>query len=147
VRHGSDIVVWFARKFGDDVAAMAVKHSDEVLKGGTKIADLSKTALKHPLNRHTPTRVAQQFKHMDKVSINKYLDEVSFFNKSWTEEQITEALNFGYKETLSKGVVNGEYSFKYLGDNVTIYVEEGVFKSGYGDYIYSYEEIMSSLFN
>ncbi len=84
---------------------------------------------------------------MDKVSINKYLDEVSFFNKPWTEEQITEALNYGYKEELSKGVVTGEYSFKYLGDNVTIYVEEGVFKSGYGDYIYSYEEIMSSLFN
>ncbi len=112
VRYGPDFVMVFISKFGDDATAMAVKHSDEVLKGGTKIADLSKTALKHPLNRHTPTRVAQQFKHMDKVSINKYLDEVSFFNKSWTEEQITEALNYGYKEALSKGVLTGEYSFK-----------------------------------
>ena len=119
--------------------------SEYVIKGSTEIVDLTKTALKHPLNRHAPARVAQQFKYMDEEAIIKYLDEVTFFNKSWTEEQIIDALNYGYKEALSKGVTTGEYNYKYLGDNVTIYLEEGVFKSGYGDYVYSYEEIKSLL--
>ena len=82
---------------------------------------------------------------MDEDAITRYLNEVTFFNKSWTEEQIIDALNYGYKEALSKGVTTGEYNFKYLRDNVTVYLEEGVFKSGYGDYVYSYEEIMSLL--
>lgn len=82
---------------------------------------------------------------MDKELGLKYVDEVTFFNKSWTEEQITDALNYRYKEALSKGVTTGKYNFKYLGENVTVYLKEGVFKSGYGDYIYSYEVIMSLL--
>ncbi len=49
VRYGPDFVMAFISKFGND-AALAVKHGDEVIEGATKIADLSKTALKHPLN-------------------------------------------------------------------------------------------------
>ena len=72
------------------------------------------------MNRHTPARVARQFEYMDEEAITKYLNEVSFFNKSWTEEQITDALNYGYKEALLKGITTGEYSFEFMGDIITV---------------------------
>lgn len=31
VRYGPDVVLWAVRKFSDDAAAMAVKHSDEAM--------------------------------------------------------------------------------------------------------------------
>ncbi|MBP3486912.1 MAG: RHS repeat protein [Roseburia sp.] len=129
----------------DDVVTNGVSTIDDVIEGGSDIADLANTALKHPLNRHTPSRVANQFKYMSEEAIQNYLDTVTFFNKSWTEEQIVEALNYGYKEALGNGISTGEYSFKYLDDTITIYLEDGVFKSGYGDYVYTYEEIISLL--
>ncbi len=147
----------YAVRYGDEAgAAMAdffrwlgksdkANDASKVVKGSFEIANLSKSALKHPLNRHTPARVAQQFSHMSDEAVSNYLKNVTFFNRSWTESQITDALNYVYKKAVANGVVTGEYSFEYLGDTVTVYLEEGVFKSGYGDYVYSYEEIMSLL--
>ncbi len=106
---------------------------------------LSGTALKHPLNRHTPARVANQFRYMSESAIQKYLQGTTFFNRVWSEEQIIQALNYGYQEALANGISTGEYSFKYLGDNITVYLENGTFHSGYGDYRYTYEEIMQLL--
>lgn len=37
VRYGLDFAIAFATKFGDDVAAMAVKHGDEVIEGSTNV--------------------------------------------------------------------------------------------------------------
>lgn len=68
-----------------------------------------------------------------------------FFEWNWTEKQVRAALNFGYKEALNNSVTTGKYSFKYLGENVTVYLENGVFKTGYGDYVYTYDELLKLL--
>ena len=111
------------------------------------IPDLSKTALKHPLNMHMPSRVAQQFLHLsaDTDKIADYLKKESFFNLSWTEQQIINALNYGYREALSHNVRSGYYSFKYLGEEITIFLQEGILKTGFGPHHYTLEEIMSLL--
>lgn len=50
----------------------------------------------------------------------------------------------GY-DLLNRGVITGKYSFKYLGENVTVYLEDGIFKTGYGDYVYTYDELVKLL--
>lgn len=81
----------------------------------------------------------------DRASAEKYLDYKSFFNKNWTDEQVRSALNYGYKDALSKGFTSGKYTFTYLGDEVTIYMENGIFKTGYGNYKFTYEELLELL--
>ena len=48
-------------------------------------------------------------------------------------------------KALNSGVTTGKYSFKYLGENVTVCLEDCVFKTGYGDYVYTYDELLKLL--
>ena len=115
-------------------------------KGGSNaISDLSNKAVKHPMNDHMPARYAKQLQYMSKDAAEQYLSYKTFFNQDWTDEQVRAALNCGYKEALNNGVTTGKYSFEYLGEKITVYLEEGMFKTGYGDYIYTYDELLKLL--
>ena len=109
------------------------------------VSALSNKAVKHPMNDHMPARYAKQLQYMSKEVVKQYLNYKTFFNSNWTEEQVKAAINFGYKEALNSGVTTGKYSFKYLGENVTVYLEDGIFKTGYGDYVYTYDELITLL--
>ena len=113
--------------------------------GRKTISDLSNKAVRHPMNDHMPARYAKQLQYMSKEGAEQYLNYKTFFNSNWTDEQVRAALNFGYKEALNRGVITGKYSFKYLGENVTVYLEDGIFKTGYGDYVYTYDELVKLL--
>ena len=113
--------------------------------GSKTISDLSNKAVKHPMNDHMPARYAKQLQYMSKEGAEQYLNYKTFFNSNWTDEQVRAALNFGYKEALNSGVITGKYSFKYLGENVTVYLEDGILKTGYGDYVYTYDELVKLL--
>ncbi len=113
--------------------------SSENNQEGTNI---SKSVLKHILNRHMPLQVAKKFEHMSEEMIQKYLNAVSFFNKNWSVEMIQEALDYGLNEAINQGVEKGKYIFEYLGDIITIYIENGFLKTGYGNYKYTIDEIM-----
>ncbi|MEE0348930.1 MAG: pre-toxin TG domain-containing protein [Lachnospiraceae bacterium] len=113
--------------------------------GSKTISDLSNKAVKHPMNDHMPARYAKQLQYMSKEGAEQYLNYKTFFNSNWTDEQVRAALNFGYKEALNSGVITEKYSFKYLGENVTVYLEDGILKTGYGDYVYTYDELVKLL--
>ena len=113
--------------------------------GSASIPDLSNKAVKHPMNDHMPTRYAKQLQFMSEEAAEQYLRYKTFFNSNWTDEQVRAALNYGYKEALNNGVTTGKYLFKYLGENVTVYLEDCVFKTGYGDYVYTYDELLKLL--
>ena len=124
----------------------ALKGVSGALEGGSAlIPDLSNKAVKHPMNDHMPTRYAKQLQFMSKEAAEQYLSYKTFFNPNWTDEQVRAALNYGYKEALNSGVTTGKYSFKYLGENVTVCLEDCVFKTGYGDYVYTYDELLKLL--
>ncbi len=109
------------------------------------IANLSNKALKHAMNDHIPAKYAKQLQHMNKQFAEKYLSYKTFFNPNWTDKQVKEALNFGYKAALKNNVTTGKYSFMYLGEQIEIYLENGVFKTGYGDYVYTYDKLIKLL--
>ncbi len=86
------------------------------------IPDLSRKAVKHPMNDHILSRYANQVEHIGQTNAEIYLSNNTFFNKSWTDEQVIAALNYGYKEAVSIGFQHGRYTFSYMGEKVTIYI-------------------------
>ena len=90
-------------------------------------------------------RYSKQFEYFSIEMSEQYLKYKTFFNSNWTDEQVRAALNFGYKEALNSGITSGKYSFEYLDENVTVYLEDGIFKTGYGDYVYTYDELVKVL--
>ncbi|MEI2989293.1 MAG: hypothetical protein V8T22_09555 [Oscillospiraceae bacterium] len=97
------------------------------------------------MNDHMPSKYANQLPYMDRAADEKYLKYKSFFNKNWTDEQVKGALNYGYKKALTEGVNSGKYTFTYLGEEVTVCLENCVFKTGYGNYKFTYEELLELL--
>ena len=73
----------------------------------------------------------------------KELENTSFFNKDWSVAQIQEAVNAGYKEALEKGITSGRYTFSYAGENVTVALENGGLKTAFGDFQYTYEQLLN----
>lgn len=129
----------------DDALDELAQGERVVVEGGTSIPDLSNKAVKHPMNDHMPARYVKQLQYMSKEASEQYLSYKTFFNSNWTDEQVRAALNYGYKEALNSGVTTGKYSFKYLGENITVCLEDGVFKTGYGNYVYTYDELLKLL--
>lgn len=72
----------------------------------------------------------------------KDLENKSFFNKDWSKAQIEDTVNAGYKEALERGVSSGQYTFSYGGENVTIALENGGIKTAFGDYKYTYQQLL-----
>ncbi len=132
---------------GAETIARIYQNSDiegieEYLLDPNSIPDLGKKALKHPINKHMPSKYINQLPYTSEQSARIYLSKKSFFKMEWSEEQVKAALNFGYKEAISKGLTTGdiEYSISYLGEDVIVCLNDGVFKTGYGTYRFTYEE-------
>lgn len=66
----------------------------------------------------------------------------SFFNKSWTRNQTIDAINYDYKQIVKNDIINGKYELTYLGEKITIVIEERNLKTAYGEYKYTYNEFM-----
>ena len=137
----------WAEQYGVDYDSLGVKEQDPKKSSTSKdctkaIPDLSNKAVKHPMNDHMPTRYAKQLKHISRESAEKYLSYKTFFNANWTDEQVRNALNYAYKEAVTNGVNDGKYTVNYLGEKVTVCLDNGIFKTGYGDHVYTYDELL-----
>ena len=110
--------------------------SGNVGKGGT--IKVSKSKLKHIHTLHNPKKVAQQLPYNQ----NEIREISTYFNKDWSATEIEEAVNFGYNEALKQGINNGKYTYTYHGENITVCLEDGQFKTGYGDHTYSLEDLL-----
>ena len=130
-------------KYGDETA-LVLKNADGTIEKIIKpIASVSKGTLKHIVNEHTPSVWAQQLNHLPKEMALQKLEGKTFFNKNWSSAQIEEAINQGYSEACRKGITNDTYDFKYMGETITIAIRDGNIRTAYGDYKYSYEELLS----
>ncbi|WHH58413.1 RHS repeat-associated core domain-containing protein [Petroclostridium sp. X23] len=107
-----------------------------------EVADLSKKALKHPLNDHMPSKYAKQALHQSKEAVEQYLSKKSFFNPNWSEQQITQALNSAYKDAVNKGITNGYHTIEAYGEKVQIFIRDGNFSTGFGTHSLTYEQLI-----
>lgn len=141
-----------AIKYRDEVGLIvkeAEKGAEVVkLKGGIKgaaeaIGDLSSKALRHPMNYHMVSRYVKQVQYQSKEVVEGYLSKKSFFNPSWTEEQVTNALNSAYKDAVNKGIADGYHTYKIYGEEINIFMREGKFSTGFGNHKFTYDEIIN----
>lgn len=96
----------------------------------------------HADNNHHPTTYSQQLKYKPKEAGEKELEYKSFFNKNWTKEDISEAMNYGYNEASNMNITDSDYTFNFNGESVTIALKNGEIKTAYGDYKHTYEELL-----
>jgi hypothetical protein len=101
--------------------------------------------LKHINNTHNPNTYAQQLKFKPVEAALKELEGKSFFNSSWNSTQIENAVNYGYNEALRNGISTGQYVYTYAGETVTVALNNGAVQTAWGDYIYTFEQLMSLL--
>ena len=106
---------------------------------------ITKNNEKHINKRHNANKYAEQLQYKSKEATLKELENTSFFNKDWSSEQIRESVNFGYNSAVKQGIENGTYTFEYFNETVTVALENGRLKTAYGDYIYSYDELLKLL--
>ena len=102
----------------------------------------SKNQVKHMTNRHNPHKFAQELRYLSKESAINKLQNRSFFNKNWSQQQIADAVNNVYQQALQAGVKNGTHSFSYLGEKITICLNNGAVETVYGHHVYTYEELL-----
>ena len=131
----------------EDLSKETVKK-EEALEDNSRVKEgnetqLSRNTLKHINNRHNPNRYAQQIKYRPKADVKAELENTTFFNKDWSQTQIKDAINEGYKQAIGQGITSGSYTFSYNGENVTVFLENGGVKTAYGDYTYTYNQLLN----
>ena len=131
----------------EDLSQKTVKK-EEALEDNSRVKEgnetqLSRNTLKHINNRHNPNRYAQQIKYRPKADVKAELENTTFFNKDWSQTQIKDAINEGYKQATGQGITSGSYTFSYNGENVTVFLENGGVKTAYGDYTYTYNQLLN----
>lgn len=136
-----------AIKTGKKVAkTVSVKKSSKVAKKAGIAVTLSKSTLKHPLNRHVPKRFAMQLKYLSLSKAEKIVSKRTFFNKNWSEEKVIRAINAAYAKALKKGIVNEPYIMTYAGEKIAVVInEKGELMTAYGMHHYSLNELKKLL--
>lgn len=100
---------------------------------------ISSGDVKHVLNCHTVSRVAQQYPFLTESEFAGKLKK-SFFNPTWSDSLVSDSVNVAYNKALKKGLKTGEYSMNYMSETVIVVLNDGKFETGYGTYRYSVSE-------
>ena len=106
------------------------------------INEVTKGVIKHSYNGHSVEKIIEQLSKRPYESMVKYLKNNTFFNPNWGETEVKEAAKLIYKSALNDGFSQKYYEITYLGEKVTGYFENGIFKSLYGNYKFTYEQLV-----
>ena len=106
------------------------------------VNEITKGVIKHSYNGHSVEKIIEQLSKRPYESMAKYLKNNTFFNPNWRETEVKEAAKLIYKSALNDGFSQKYYEITYLGEKVTGYFENGIFKSLYGNYKFTYEQLV-----
>ncbi|KRF27647.1 hypothetical protein ASG93_29325 [Paenibacillus sp. Soil787] len=124
---GGKIVVKLANK--EKEIEVAVEATDTAIQAAAK---LSNKQIKHILNGHMPDTFAKQVNYMPEADFTKYLEDNTFFNSSWTKEDIISGVETAYQSAFKDGVT-GRYDYYYNGEYIRLFIDSnGNLSSAYG---------------
>ena len=106
------------------------------------VNEVTKGVIKHSYNGHSVEKIIEQLSKRPYESMVKYLKNNTFFNPNWGETEVKEAAKLIYKSALNDGFSQKYYEITYLGEKVTGYFENGIFKSLYGNYKFTYGQLV-----
>lgn len=96
------------------------------------------------MNRHSFNRVQQQIGHKigkrSRSEIAQDIAERGFCNTEWTEDMITEATETAYNQLLKQENTNSRYVIEALGEEITVAIEDGVFKTAWGHHKFTLDD-------
>jgi filamentous hemagglutinin len=115
---------------------MEKEIQDSVLSsigGGSKFQKLSQSSISH-LGKHTASEFVQQVPYLSDEALSRILAKNSFFNPSWSKEQIIAATEEAYNALRSKGLT-GLQSYIVNGETIKVFIKpDGTYDSAYGVY-------------
>ncbi len=82
---------------------------------------LSKNDIQH-FSKHIPAEFAQQAKRMPKEALEAILKKRTFFNPAWSEQDILQAVNEGYKILKGQGLTKVQ-SYNFKGEIIKIMIK------------------------
>lgn len=106
---------------------------------------ISNAKWKHIKNNHTISSIKEQVQY-GKLSKSQIMEKLkkSFFNPTWSEDEVYEAVNQAYLAATKSGVPNEDYLFEYLYKNetITLAFDSNGLKTAYGNYQFTYDEFI-----
>ncbi len=141
-KEGADVVGKAITTVAKDVRVGAERNVvGAVERAAWEASRLSKNVIKHTTNRHLPEKVQQEISFKLKKFSREYVEadiaKRSYFNKDWTLEQVENATKMVFDKAVKAGVKNGEYSIQAFGEKITIYFENGILQTIYGNHKYT----------
>ena len=94
---------------------------------------LSSNNIQH-IGKHIASDFANQVPHLSDKALAAKLNKNSFFNASWTKEDIITGVQNGANEAISKGFTNGYYNYSYKGETIQIFFKDGKFDTAFGQH-------------
>jgi hypothetical protein len=92
---------------------------------------LSKTDIKH-FSKHIPNEFAQQAKRMPREALSAILEDRTFFNPAWSEQDILQAVEEGYRILRSQGLTKVQ-PYNFRGEIIEIFIKpNGALGSAWG---------------
>ncbi|GKS09278.1 hypothetical protein YDYSY3_02780 [Paenibacillus chitinolyticus] len=94
---------------------------------------LSSNNIQH-IGKHIASDFASQVPYLSDKALASKLNKNSFFNPSWTKEDIITGVQNGANEAISKGFTNGYYNYSYKGDTIQLFFKDGNFDTAFGSH-------------
>ncbi len=104
-------------------------------EGSRGTIELSNSNIQH-IKKHTFEGMAEQANYLTDEQLANKLNNTSFFNKDWTQEEIVKYTQEAYNTLRSQGKT-GLQSIEINGDIINIFIkDDGTFDTAYGVYKY-----------
>ncbi|WP_018751033.1 polymorphic toxin-type HINT domain-containing protein [Paenibacillus sanguinis] len=94
---------------------------------------LSSNNIQH-IGKHIASDFANQVPYLSDKALASKLNKNSFFNPSWTKEDIITGVQNGANEAISKGFTSGYYNYSYKGDTIQLFFKDGNFDTAFGSH-------------
>lgn len=94
---------------------------------------LSSNNIAH-IGKHISSDFAKQVPYLTDKALASKLKQATFFNLSWTKQDIITGVQNGANEAISKGFTNGYYNYSYKGETIRIFFKNGKFDTAFGQH-------------
>jgi hypothetical protein len=94
---------------------------------------LSSNQIQH-IGKHIASDFSKQVPFLNDTVLKSKLSKNSFFNPSWTKENIITGVQNGVNEAISKKFTNGYFKYSFKGETIQIYFKNGKFDTAFGNH-------------
>lgn len=110
-----------------------LKNALKKIGGGADVIELSNSNIQH-IKKHTFDGMAEQANYLTDKQLANKLNNTSFFNKDWFQDEIIKYTQEAYN-TLWKQGKTGLQSIEVNGEIINVFIkEDGTFDTAYGIY-------------